>query len=237
MGAVALVAGVSAGMALRRRRQDRLTTKPPARQAETAASTNPPAPVVPPPSSSQAAPDAPFELTLEAERLSVSLLNATLQYRLTLRNRRDEPLAPVRVAADMIGAHAAHPQDGRIVPDSARLETRHAVPGLTVGESVVLRGELRLPLREVTPIRNGAARLLVPLVRMRAETGRTSCTRVIVVGESARVPGGPLRPFRLDAGPRIFGAVDQRQVAGGTELLAEDAPDGARALDGGDCPG
>lgn len=159
------------------------------------------------------APESPLALHLEPERLSVSLVNATLHYRLTLTNRTAQPLGPIAVAADMIGAHASLAVESQLARDGAGLELRHEVPVLAPGASADLRGELRLPLSEVTPIRAGAATLLVPLVRLRIEAPGLARTTAIVVGETPAVAGAPLRPFRLDPGPRIFGAVSQREIA------------------------
>lgn len=181
--------------------------------AETAASVR----EVPPPASvppiAPLAPSQPLALQLHPERLSVSLVNATLHYRLAVTNLSGAPLGPIAIAADMIGAHASIPAETQLGQDGGGLELRHELAALGAGETAEMRGELRLPLAQVTPIRSGAATLLVPLVRLRVEAGRASFTSAVVVGETPPVDGAPLRPFRLDTGPRIFGSVSQREVA------------------------
>jgi len=176
-----------------------------------------PSPVLTPPPAKPAAPNpapaAPFDIALQPVRLSVSLVNATLHYELTISNRSGQPLGPVFVAADMIGAHASIPEDSQLARDGSGLELRYEIAGLAPGETARVKGDLRLPLAAVTPIRSGSATLLVPLVRVRAEAPGLSETRVLVVGEPSSLENGRLRPFRLDAGPRIFGAVDQRDVS------------------------
>lgn len=162
----------------------------------------------------EAAPKAmPLALRLEPVRLSVSLINATLQYRLVLTNCTAAPLGPIAVAADMIGAHASLPPERQLALDGAELAPRHDIASLAPGESIAVSGELRLPLAEITPIRAGSASLLVPLVRLRAEVAGQAQTSAVVVGETPPSPGAPLRPFRLDTGPRIFSAVSQRKIA------------------------
>lgn len=182
----------------------------------------PPAPappaLPPPPARPAAAPEAlipagPFDIALQPVRLSVSLVNATLHYELAVSNRSGQPLGPVFVAADMIGAHASIPDDSQLARDGSGLELRHEIAAIAPGETARVKGDLRLPLSAVTPIRAGSATLLVPLVRVRAEAPGLSATRVLVVGEPPVSANGRLRPFRLDAGPRIFGAVDQRDVS------------------------
>jgi len=217
------VAGLAAAALLVRRR---------AAAAEAEAFADPydpadPASVAPTPSPpvlsrSPAQPDAaapapvaagPFDIALQPVRLSVSLVNATLHYELTISNLSGQPLGPVFVAADMIGAHASIPDDSQLARDGSGLELRHEIAGLAPGETTRVKGDLRLPLSAVTPIRAGSATLLVPLVRVRAEAPGLSVTRVLVVGEPPASANGRLRPFRLDAGPRIFGTVDQRDVS------------------------
>ncbi len=161
------------------------------------------------------APAEPDWLALEMEpvRFSVSLVNATLQYRLRLTNLLGHDVGPLAIAADMIGAHASLPEDSQLGRDGAGLELRHELALLGAGQTSELKGELRLPLAAVTPIRSGAATLIVPLVRLRVEAPGLTLARAVVVGESPAAPGGLLRPFRLDTGPRIFGEVSQRGIA------------------------
>jgi len=154
----------------------------------------------------------PLDLLLEPLRFSVTLVNATLQYRLTLANRAATPTGPLYIAADMIAAHASLPEESQLARDGCGLELRHEVASLAPGETAEWKGDLRLPLADVTPIRAGPATLLVPLVRLRVEGDGASRTVALVVGEPPVNPGGPLRPFRLDLGPRIFGAISQRTL-------------------------
>jgi hypothetical protein len=80
-----------------------------------------------------------------------------------------------------------------------------------------MSGELRLPLAAITPIRNGAATLLVPLARFRVlafRDGRppVSANHAFVVGEEPQTPGAALKPFRLDLGPRLYSSNTQREL-------------------------
>lgn len=180
----------------------------------------PPPPAPTPPAPKPIAPPVivpresdPVSVELEPLRFSVSLMNATLQYRLRLTNLSTQGIGPIAVAADMIGAHASLSDDSQLGRDGAGLEVRHELATLAPGESAEMKGEFRLPLASVTPIKSGIATLIVPLVRLRVDGPGISLTRAVVVGESPTVPGGLLRPFRLDTGPKIFGAVSQRGIA------------------------
>lgn len=158
-------------------------------------------------------PEAPLELSLEPVRMSVTLVNATLHYQVRLTNKSAAPLGPIALAIDMIAAHASRSDASLLAQDGAGLELCHEVPMLAPGESTGVSGQLRLPLAEVAPIRSGPATLFVPLVRLRVEAAHFVLTRALVIGQTPAAPGGRLRPFRLDQGPRIFGAVSQRELA------------------------
>lgn len=219
--AVAL-AGFALAARSRRRRIKTVQGKPAALQAvpepDAEVPPSPPAelPRVPPPPARPAAGPVPLSVSLQATRLSATLLNATLQYRLTLINRGDVPLADVAVAADMIGAHAAL-GEAQLASNDTELIPRHTLPALAPGETAELSGEIRLPLAAIMPIRKGRAQLFVPLVRLRATAQRAGGGQVetgttFVVGEPPAQPGGGLRPIRLDLGPRIYSRLDQREV-------------------------
>lgn len=160
----------------------------------------------------------PLALSLSATRLSASLLNTTLAYRIELTNRADIPVGPLTIAGDMIAAHASLPVERQLGLDGAALEKRHELAELAPGESATLTGEIRLPLAMITPIRAGAAAFFVPLARFRIEAARKGAetlrlARTFVVGETPEKAGAALRPFRLDLGPRVYSRVGQREVA------------------------
>jgi len=156
-------------------------------------------------------------LTLEARRMSASLMATTLSYRLTLTNAGSEALARLSIEGDMISAHASLPTEQQIAKAEHRLERRHNLPELAPGESAELIGDFRLLLTEVTPIRSGDAAYFVPLARLRVEAATSNgqplvSTKTFVVGELPENPGAGLRPFRLDLGPRTFSRLGQRAV-------------------------
>lgn len=154
---------------------------------------------------------------LVARRLSATLMNTALTYELTVTNIGSEPIGPLAVSGDMIGAHSS-------IPPKVLLETagdgepQHRIPLLGPGESAAMSGELRLPLASITPIRHGAATLFVPLARFRLlmfREGRPplSANHAFVIGEEPQTPGAALKPFRLDLGPRLYSGITQRELA------------------------
>jgi hypothetical protein len=176
-----------------------------------------PAQAVPEPSEA-VTPVEGIALTLEARRLDASLMAATLAYTLRITNTGSVPLTALAIEADMVGAHASLPVEKQIASTELRLEPRHKVVELAPGESADLRGEMRLPLSAITPIRAGNATYFVPLARVRiaAEQGAIEqlvLAQTFVVGELPDQPGGALRPFRLDLGPRTYSRLGQRAVS------------------------
>lgn len=155
-----------------------------------------------------------LHLALQATRMSATLVNTTLSYRLAVTNRGAQPLNDVRIAGDMIAAHASRPASEQLGPGEAALPELHRIATLAPGESVTLAGDIRLPLVSITPIRRGDAALFVPLARLRAHgqdpTGATiEGGGTFLVGQE---PGASkrLQPFRLDLGPRNYSRLGQQ---------------------------
>lgn len=232
LGAAIVIALAAAGWLVLRRKQ----AKPPVR-LEPAPRPRPrpaaePAPSVPArktdadtPIPATALPTAGLNLQLMPKSLSASLFMATLQYRIEVENYGPQPLGLIAIAGDMIAAHASTNSADQLAAIGKDLPEMHRIDGLRPGERTELTGEIRLPLSAITPIRKGRAMLFVPLVRIYAlDTGAGMVIGggTFVVGEPPQTPGGKIRPFRLDLGPRIYPAVEQRKLA---------APD-AISLDG-----
>lgn len=170
-----------------------------------------PAPPPPAPRSNEA-----LGVTLQARRLSATLLNTALTYELVVTNLGEVVVGPIAVTCDMIGAHASLP-DHIQLENSGQADPSHRIPHLGPGESASMSGELRLPLTAITPIRHGAAALFVPLARFRILTWREgrppiATNRTFVIGETPPTPDAGLKPFRLDLGPRMYSSISQREV-------------------------
>jgi hypothetical protein len=154
------------------------------------------------------------DVELEPLRLSLTLLNATLSYRLLLNNRSAEPLENVAITADMIAAHATLSREQQLSgPDAAAMQVA-SIERLEPGESRIVSGEFRLPFSQILPVRQGNAALLFPLARFRIEgANREPVTRTFLVAQPSERPGAGLQPFRLDLGPRIYPKLAQRAFA------------------------
>ena len=163
------------------------------------------------------APD--LALVLQATRMSATLVNTTLSYRLSITNNGPEALRDVIVAGDMIAAHASRPAEQLLGAGGAALPELHRIAGLAPGENVILGGDIRLPLVSITPIRSGNAALFVPLARLRARGVATGGATIegggtFLVGQPGAAAAGAksarLQPFRLDLGPRNYSRLGQQ---------------------------
>lgn len=152
-------------------------------------------------------PDAPHPLHIgiELRKLTLTLMNAALGYRMTLTNAGLEPLEDIAVAADLVGADGSLPREMQLAGPSTELPVSHRLAGLAPGESADVTGEVRLPLAELRPIAQGRAQLFVPLARFRigAEGEEPRCFTV-VAGQPSPSGTGAILPVRLDHGPRIY---------------------------------
>ncbi len=160
----------------------------------------------------------PLDVVLSVRRLSATLMNAVLNYELTVSNNGREPIGPIIVGGDMIGAHASLPDRAQLELSGQAITPLHQLAAIAPGESITLSGEFKLALTAITPIRSGNAALFIPLARFRVEASRRGApplvvARTFVVGENQDIPGAALKPFRLDLGPRLYSHIGQRELA------------------------
>lgn len=149
-------------------------------------------------------------VTVEAMRMDRSLINATVGYRITLRNRTAQALSGVAVEADLVSASRGVPTEQQLASPAQALTPRHSVERLAPGQSLRFEGQARLPLAEANAIWQGQAALLVPLLRVRATAeGAVPVATTLVIGRSEGQAARP-QPFRLDEPPRSYAPLAQR---------------------------
>jgi hypothetical protein len=143
----------------------------------------------------------PLHILIEPRKLTQTMMNLALSYRLELTNRGENALENLVVAADFLGAHASLPREAQLAgPDSALPEIHH-VTSLAPNETTELKGELRISLANLVPIQRGSAVIAVPLARFRASSdGEEPRCFTVVVGQPSA--NGAIQPFRLDQGLR-----------------------------------
>ena len=161
----------------------------------------PAAPADPAEAAGAAGADHPLHILIQPIKLSQSVMNMTLGYRIELTNKGPLPLDNLTVAADLVAAHASLPREAQLADRASELPELHRVASLEPEETVALKGELRLALANVVPIRQGQAVIAVPLARFRtASDGEEPRCFTVAVGEPAA--SGAIQPFRLDLGLR-----------------------------------
>lgn len=205
VGGVLVLALLGLGALVWRRGRQRAVAVPliePARPTAAPA----PAPAVP-----DAAPS--LAITLLPPRLSLTLVNAALEWRVDLDNRSGTAFDGVVVAADMISAHADLPVEDRAsgpAPDADAITLGRIAPG----DRAQAGGTIRLPFPRITPIWHGEVALLLPMLRLRiSAAGMAPVTRVYLVGQPSLAAGDTLQPFRLDLGPRVYADLAHRPFA------------------------
>jgi len=181
----------------------------------------PVAPPLPPPATEPAATPAPLpvpsfataRLTCDftARTLQLSMMTATLDYRLTLANPGARATGPLVVRADLSFAHATLGAREQLEPRERKLDPRHEHPGLAPGETAEFAGKLALPLAQIQPVRHGRALLFAPLARFLIRSPQGSETFVFTLGED-NPRGDGLLPIRLDLGPRGFARLATRAI-------------------------
>lgn len=154
----------------------------------------------------------PLAIAVEAVRLDRSMMNATVGYRVTLRNRTAQPLGGVAVEADLVSASRERPAEAQLASPAQALTPRHTAERLAPGQSLRFEGQVRLPLAEASAIWQGRVGLLVPLLRVRAlADGAAPVATTLVIGRSEGAAARP-QPFRLDEPPRSYAPLAQRVV-------------------------
>lgn len=160
-------------------------------------------------------PDCALRCTLEATRFSLTLMNATLSYRLTLANDSGASIRDIIIGGDLVTAHSSLPIDQQIAEPGQALQRQHHIPLLLPDQNAQLSGEFRLPIPAIHALRRKNSVMFVPLLRLRidAQDMDQIALQTLVIGQSPAGPGAGLRPFRLDLGPRIYGDIGHRPLA------------------------
>ena len=157
---------------------------------------------------------APHEIQISAEaiKLTRSVMNATLHYRVSLINRSSGALKDVDLGADIVSAHGGLPVEQQVASASQTLEKRHTFARIAPTQTVRFEGQLTIPLSQARVIRQGKAALFVPLLRVRLDgASEEPLVRTFVVGLG--VPGGGrVMPFRIDEGPRSYEPIAARAL-------------------------
>ncbi|MCB2078113.1 MAG: hypothetical protein KDE55_10500 [Novosphingobium sp.] len=153
-----------------------------------------------------------LDFSFEPQNMRLSLVYATLAYRLALGNASAGDIGTVSISADMIAAHATLNRREQLDPHEAALPVVHEIPELAAGAAVTVAGTLQLPLAEVRVVRMGGAQTFLPLVRFMIRTATSREVRIFTLGEAGEAADGAMTAFRLDLGPRLFRTPATREI-------------------------
>ncbi len=154
-----------------------------------------------------------LKIEVDAVRLSRSVMAATLSYRVTLSNRATEAMRHIVLDGDLTSAHGNAPVSEQLAEGATALPPLHTLDHLGAGQRKTFTGEMRLPLKDVRPIRQGNVPIYIPLVRLKARTnGSEPKAFTFVVGKTSNVAGARLQPFRLDTPPQTFSEIGTRPL-------------------------
>lgn len=164
--------------------------------------------------------DHPLEIACQPIRVTLTLTHAGLHYRLQCCNRGAQALGPLLIRAALAGVEPDIAQAGQTGLDAQALPLCHYLDGLPAGASIGFAGELRVPLGAMAAMRLGAARFVIPLLRLSAESAGESrpviCTSAnFAIGLSAASGGSGIQPFPLDLGPGIWRKLRMRKLTPG----------------------
>lgn len=156
---------------------------------------------------------APLLIEAKAIKLARSMMFASLSYEIAVTNRTGKPIENLRFGGDVVTAHARIPAEQQLADPAMPLAPMKDIARLDPGETAQLKGDLRLPVKDIRPIPHGSAVVYVPLLRVRAEAeGFDPVARTFVVGLLPSGVGQKLQPFRLDEMPQVYSAVGQRAL-------------------------
>ena len=152
-------------------------------------------------------------MEVEQIRVSRSMMAITFAWRLRLTNNTEGDLGDLQLSGDIASAHGKVPTEQQLATGATALPALRQLPPIAAGETVELKGEIRLPVERVVPIRQGSAPVLVPLLRLRI-TGEAldQQTRNWVVGLQGKA-GARLQPFPLGDRLQTYGTAGARSLA------------------------
>ncbi len=154
---------------------------------------------------------APMQVRIEVESLSRSMRFATLATKIEIANAGGKPLSDIALDADLTTAHGSIAIHDQLAGAETQLEPLDHIEMLEEGGTVSLKKQVRLPLLQVRPIRQGRAVLYVPLLRLRVSSeGIDPILRTFVIGMRPAIPGDKLQPFRLDETPQTYRMIGAR---------------------------
>ncbi len=177
-----------------------------------AATPPPPATLKPTGGAKEASSDY-LRIEFTANGASSTLLNAVLNYAITLTNMSEKDMRDICLSGLMMQADSEIARNH----DEQKGELLHRTQSLPAGETATLEGDIRLPLSAIRPITFKSQALFIPLARFVVQYTdhqdvENEQSASFIVGREYEPPRPKMAPFRLDLGPRSFSPVGQRAL-------------------------
>ena len=154
-----------------------------------------------------------IKVKLEPTSFSRSIMNATLTYRVTLRNDALEALNDLAVEAELICAGPDLALSDQIADPQTALPLLHQADRLASGQSVRFNGTVQMPMSKVSFFLQGKTALLIPLLRMRIAARQLDpIAKTYVIGQMGADTLSKPQPFPMDEGPRSWSPVTYREI-------------------------
>ncbi len=152
-------------------------------------------------------------IAVKPSRLSRSMMNATMNCAITLRNRTGKELRGVHISGDLVTAHGKIPIAEQLCDAATELAPIAEIAALPGGQADEISANFSLPVSQIRTITQANARLYVPLLRLRiAADGMDAVTQTFVIGINAGGAGGRVQPFRLDEMPQTYTQIGSRPL-------------------------
>lgn len=147
----------------------------------------------------------PLRIEAVPTHLTRSLMAASFACRLSIINRGLKPLENVEIGLDLITAHSSIASADQLADAALPLPRAGTIARIEPGETAELVHEVRLPTAQIRTMRQGAAHLYVPLLRVRAQAAAGEpVARTFIVGTLPDAQATKLQPFRLDEMPQTY---------------------------------
>lgn len=160
-----------------------------------------------------AKPTRPITLAIAPEKLSRSLMNATLSCGIIVANNTGRELQNLQISGDLVTAHGKVPMADQLADDTTALAALTRIETISAGTKEQVTVNFNLPLAQVRAIAQGRASVYVPLLRLRvAGDGLDAITQTFVIGMKPPRSNGKVQPFRLDEMPQTYRQIGSRAL-------------------------
>ncbi len=155
-----------------------------------------------------------FELMLEVERVTRSMMMLSVKYHLVIANRADRAMRDLQVHADLTSAKRGTSEEGQLASVETELPIADTVERIGPNQSRTIKGTLQIPIQDLSIFPHGRHPAVVPLIRVRV-SGETvdPVAKTYVVGLPSDAMGARFLPLSLDGPPGGYEGVRAKALA------------------------